>query len=233
MAVRDGGRLQRGVEPGAGSGEGGAELLDGLGGLVDDAGHRVREPALLLGGAGDRGDDGVDLGDALPGDRHRLADRLGGGADRGDLALDRDRGIGGLAGELLHLGGDRGEPAPDLAGVGGLDRGVDRQHPGLPGDAADRAHPRLDLVGQRGDVADALVGGRHLGQRLVADRARALGLGADLGDAVVQLVDQARHHADVHDHRVGVGARRGSVCADRVAQRREVGDFDRGLGHGA
>ena len=77
----------------------------------------------------------------------------------------------------------RREPAALLAGPGGLDRGVERQQVGLPGDPGDRLDDPADLLGLRqragasrrhlGDVA-------HLAHRLGRLRDRGLALLGDL-----------------------------------------------------
>ena len=48
--------------------------------------------------------------------------------------------------ELSHLGGYDGEALPRLAGPGCLDRGVQREQVGLPGDVVDHLKDLVDLL---------------------------------------------------------------------------------------
>ena len=51
--------------------------------------------------------------------------------DRRDLRADLLGGLGGLGGEVLHLGGHHREALAGLAGAGRLDGGVEGQQVGL------------------------------------------------------------------------------------------------------
>ena len=95
----------------------------------------------------------------------------------------------GVLGEDAHFLGDVGEALALLAGAGGLDRGVQRQHVGLGGDVGDRLDDLVDvggLLAERahdcGGVQRALAHVLHrllnLGGALHALFRELLGLGA-------------------------------------------------------
>ena len=132
---------------------------------------------------------------------------VGVGADRLDQAGDLLGGQLGLLGKLANLLGDDREASPLLAGAGGLDRGVQRQQVGLPGDTGDRLDDRADLLGLLGQPGDRLGHGvrgiahrvhrlRGLLGRAHAFLGRLACLAGDLGgDAGVlgARLDRARH----------------------------------------
>src|SRR5688572_7607530 len=105
--------------------------LGAFGGLLDVAGDFLGGGVLLLDRGGDRGGDVVHL-PHLAADRGDALDRaLGGGLNAADLGADFLGGLGGLVGEVLHLGSDDRETLAGLASAGGFDRGVERQEVGL------------------------------------------------------------------------------------------------------
>ena len=129
----------------------------------------------------------LDRGDAVGGAAAALFDDqddvLGLGLDLADQRGDLTRGALGLLGELADFLGDDGEAAALLAGAGGLDGGVEREEVGLLGDAGDGVDDAADLGGLGGE---ALHGGADLraGALDLADRVGGLRGGADavLGD---------------------------------------------------
>ena len=99
--------------------------------------------------------------DALAHPLGALSHRLRGGRRVGARLLDgRDdpsdprRGLGGRGRQAAHLAGHDREAAAVLAGVGGLDRRVERQQVGLPGDPVDGPGDRADLVEARSELVD-------------------------------------------------------------------------------
>ncbi len=146
---------------------GGGRLLFGGGGDFLHALQRLLGGDVGLGGtdgdflnAGhDRGDIGADLGQLL-GDRDRLGDLLvdcGGrlvdaGSNLAHIGLDLADQLLNLAGAALrrfgqraHLVGDDGKALAMLAGMGGLDRGIEGEQIGLVGNAADGLHDIVDI----------------------------------------------------------------------------------------
>ena len=102
-------------------------LLRALGGFLHVAGDLLGRRALLLHGGGDRGgvarhltDDPTDRLDV----RHRFLRR---GLYLGDPLADLVRGLRGLSGKLLDLGGDHRKATACLTRARGLDGGVQRQ----------------------------------------------------------------------------------------------------------
>ena len=87
-------------------------------------------------------------------------------------------GLGGLAGELFDLGGHHGKAFPGVAGAGRLDRGVQRQELGLPGNVLDDLDDLADAVGRLAQAADLLVRVLHELGGLVGDLGGLLGMRA-------------------------------------------------------
>ena len=129
-----------------------------------------------------------------------------------DLAEDGphlDRRLARLLGEVAHLHGDGGEAAAMLAGLGGLDGGVEREQVGLLGevlhrgdDLTDLQRPLGEIAHGRGDAADLLAQCPGRAPRLL-DGAQPLageGLGA-LGHHDDRLGLPGRLAGDVGDGR--------------------------------
>ena len=95
--------------------------------LFDVAGDFLRGRTLLLDRRSNRGRDLVDLGDAVEDTFDRINRRFRCTLNAGDLAGDFLGGFGGLAGEVLHFGGDDREALAGFSGACGLDGCVQRQ----------------------------------------------------------------------------------------------------------
>jgi hypothetical protein len=126
----------------------------------------VRHAAELAQHAGDAG-----LG-ADHGRRLALRRRLGadaGGVDRGaddlDLLGHATAGFAGHRGQFAHLLRQHPEAAAAVAGMGGLDRGIDGQQVGLGGDVRDVGRHLLQLVDEAVQVLDLGVHGAVAGHR--------------------------------------------------------------------
>ena len=74
---------------------------------------------------------------------------VGGAAYRLDLAANLRGRFGGLRRECLHLARDNRKTPARLSCAGGLDRSVQREQIGLPGNIADQAHHVADARGGR------------------------------------------------------------------------------------
>ena len=108
-----------------------------------------------------------------------------------DLAFDFLGGVLRLHRKRFDFRGDHRETAAGLTGARSLDRRVEREQVGLPGDRGDQVHDLTDFGGRRFQAVDALVRGNGrvaciVGQRigdtnLLIDFAR--GLGEFLGGA--------------------------------------------------
>ncbi len=81
----------------------------------------------------------------------------------GDFAADGFVGGGGLLGQIANLIGHQRKAAPGRAGARGFDRGVDREHMGLAGDAIDQFDGRRDGGGKARHGFDAVAGFCGLG----------------------------------------------------------------------
>jgi hypothetical protein len=131
----------------------GSELVCRLPDLLRRRVHLIGGGLLLLGGQNrfleHRGGRGHQLTHLM-----RLPDALLGGHDRrvrlvldaGDDHADRLGGAHGPLRQLAHLGGHHGEALSRLPGPGGLDRGVQREQVGLPGDLVDQLEDLADLL---------------------------------------------------------------------------------------
>ena len=106
----------------------------------------------------------------------------GRGLHRENLPDDRLGGLGGLHRERLHFGGDHRKAAARLTRARGLDRGVERQEIGLPG----------DILNHFDDIADLL---RGIGQRRHLARGRLRFVDCD-ADHIVGLLDLACDFTD-------------------------------------
>jgi hypothetical protein len=134
----------------------------GRGAQFIDGGRHLGHPARLPGGRfGHRGDQPVHLGDAGDDAPERARD-FGRGADAGRGAglgiLDQPgraaRRLGAAQGQGADFFGDDGEPAPGVAGAGGLDRRVQGQQVGLEGDLVDGADDLGRLAAGGPDVGN-------------------------------------------------------------------------------
>jgi hypothetical protein len=89
---------------------------------------------------------------------------------------------------FFHLRRDHGEAVAGLAGARRLDRGVERQQVGLPGDVLDQRHHVADLLRAVGERPNRGVGALRVGVRLVGDLRRLRRLAADLRDRGGELI---------------------------------------------
>ena len=80
------------------------------------------------------------------------------------------------AGERFDLGGDDREAAAGFAGARGLDRGVEREQVGLPGDRLDQADHLADAGGGGAELGHGLGGALRFGDGAAGDLGRFRGL---------------------------------------------------------
>jgi hypothetical protein len=152
--------------------------------------HRVadlREAVLGLAAALDAG---LDLGRDGAGFAGQLAN------GRSDLAGGRTR----VMGKFLHLGSDDSEAAAGIAGAGGLDGRIQRQHVGLAGDGFNGRGDHLDLVHGRGETGHALTKlDDQLGQPLEAGNGLLDGVAAGIQLGLGLLGQQAGFVRGIRD----------------------------------
>ena len=96
------------------------------------------------------------LDHALRGFFHRAGGILGVGLDGAHQRADLLGGGSRAFGQALHFLGDDGKAAPRLAGRGGLDGGVQRQHVGLLGDVGNELGDFADFLRRFAQALDAL-----------------------------------------------------------------------------
>jgi hypothetical protein len=193
----------------------------GLGDVTHDL---LSRGTLLLDRRRDTGGDAVDLADPAGDPPYGRYGVLGHGSDRADLSGDLVRDPGGLAGEILHLGGDDGEATPSLPGPSRLDGGVERQQVGLTGDVRDQPDHLADLHRR-------LIQGLHelgrftglLGCR-PGELGRARDLTADLIDRNAEFLGGCRDGLDVAGSLLGRDRDRGGL------HRRDAGCVGHPLG---
>jgi hypothetical protein len=106
-------------------------------------------------------------------------------------------GLGGLACEILHLGGDDGKALAGFARARRLDRGVERGQVGLACDAADQFDDIADALGRVRQRLDVGVGAMGLGRRRACDAGGFGDLPADLADRCRQLFGRGRDRLDI------------------------------------
>ena len=135
-------------------------------------------------------DDAVDLLDGLRG----VGDR---GLDRAHLTRDFLGRLGGLAGERLDLRGDDGKAAAGVAGARGLDRGIERQKVGLPGDGLDQANDLTDTGRGIAELRHGVHGATCFFEGAGSDLGRAVGLASDLPDRGGEFLYRARGRGDI------------------------------------
>ena len=75
-----------------------------------------------------------------------------------DPVVDAFCGRSRLLGELLHFGRDNHKGSSRGTGAGGLDRRIQRQHVGLPGDCVDDLHNRFDVLAGGSGFPDRVAG---------------------------------------------------------------------------
>ncbi len=145
-------------------------------------GH-VREAGGILGAR--REPDAVDLGAHVGDDVVDPPDRIDGlagrGLGRGDLPDDVLGCRRRLAGELLDLVGDDGEPSSGLACAARLDRRVEREEVRLGGDRGDERDGLLDLGRRALQALDDLEGPVDLDDGHLGRAPEGAGRGAQLG----------------------------------------------------
>ena len=164
----------------------------------DDVGDRVRDRAERRMRASGRAfalrDRGVERGAERAG---RLAARRDLAQQAVHVARRRARRLG----ELADFRRDDREAAPVLAGARGFDRRVQRQQVGALGDFAHEVDDRVDLLGQREQLADR-------GERVLRDRRQLAGGGRELFDPVARraklVVGLGRAGPRARDRRAGL-----------------------------
>ena len=145
--------------------------------------------------------------------------------------------------QALDLLRDDREAAPCIAGAGGLDRCVQREQVGLPGNVTDQGQDRFDrfrVIAERLAHPHRLI---RLGRRTGCDLCRHLHLTAGLIDGPDQsrrrrgciahrqrrLLRRGRHFGASADHRAGGLRSRGGLRPHPLAERRgpvdRVGDM--------
>src|SRR5574343_254790 len=211
---------------------GGADLVDADLDLADGGGDLAagvdRLGVALLDG-GDVGlhrlqvgGDGLGLFDLGDGRGHDLGQVA---ADQGDLVLDAlDQVLdavgvlGRVVREVADVGGHHHEALAVLAGAGGFDAAVDRQHVGLDADLGDGVDDLVDLAADQLQLLDLLragAGGRHA-----------------VGDAADQAVDVGLVLAHQGLDGDGLLAGRGGALLGQVGALLDLGDGGGALGGG-
>src|SRR5262249_48747224 len=191
--------------------------------LVDVAGDVAGGGVLLLHGGRDGGRDLVDLVDG-PADAVDGGDHLAGAALNGvDLAGDLFRRLGGLHGQVLHLGGDHREAAAGVAGARRLDGGVQREQVGLLGDRRDELHHLAVAVGGGGGSLGVAGARPPLFRGALGDAGGGAPLLADLADRGGELLRRARDRLHVVGGLVGRARHHGRLAARLVGGRAHGG----------
>ena len=126
---------------------------------------------------------------------HRI---LRGGLDSADLLTDLAGRLRGLLGQGFHLRRHHRETAAGFASPRRLDRGIQGQQIGLPGNGVDQLDHVADAGCRLRQFTDTVVGFLRLNHRFVGDPGRFLDLTAD-------LVDRRGHLLTRRTNRLHVG----------------------------
>nr|WP_240046654.1 hypothetical protein [Paracraurococcus ruber] len=130
----------------------------------------------------------------------------------------------GLAGQRLHLARHHGEALARLARPRRLDRRVQRQQVGLPGDVADQPQHVADALRRVGEAGDLAIRRRHVVRGAAGGLRRPRHLAGDLVHRSRQLLGRRRHGLHIRRRLFradGGGAR---PLRRRLGRRRQPGD---------
>ena len=109
----------------------------------------------------------------------------------------------GLHRQRFHFRSHHGKAAAGLAGARRLDRGVERQQIGLPGDVLNELDHVADLLRDVRERRDVVVGGGGVGGRAAHDFVGLRELAADLLDRSRQLLGGGGRGLDIGRSLVG------------------------------